>query len=515
MVEGAHGAVAAGHAIAAEAALEVLQRGGNAIDAAVAASAVQCVVEPAWCGIGGDAFVMIDTPEGTVALNGSGSAPFGLSAVEGTIPRYGALSVSVPGTLETWHHMADRYGTRPLSDLLATAIHLAEDGFLVDKRLAVAIERVRPELADYPGLARLIEGNGARAGETFHQPELAATLRRVARGGVEVVYEGEVGEALVRDLAARGGVLTIGDLSAHHTTWLDPISVEYRGRLIHEHPPVSLGIVLLEELKILEGFDPGNMAYDGPELVDLMTFCKQAAFRDAFDHIGDPTHEPVPVEWMISEDRAASWRAKLSLAAPSAVAGPEGADTTSLAVADGSGNTVNLIHSLFNEFGSREVPEGTGIVLNDRLGNLVLEGGRPGGIRPGHRPVHTLNTFMMSENGSVRLAGSTPGGRGQVQTLFQVLVHYIDHGLDLGEALTAPRWIHGSPRSRTPDDVLILEHTFPLETVTALAGRHEVRAGGEVEEELFGSCTVVGRRPEDGVLVAAADHRRRAVALAY
>lgn len=515
MVEGVHGAVAAGHALAADTAIEVLQGGGNAIDAAIAASAVQCVVEPAWCGIGGDAFVMIDTPEGTVALNGSGSAPFGLSVVEGTIPRYGALSVSVPGTLEAWHLMADRYGTRPLSDLLVTAIELAEDGFLVDGRLSGAIERVRPELAHYPGLARLVEGNGTQPGDNFHQPDLAATLRRIAREGVKVVYEGEVGEALVRDLAARGGVLTIDDLSAHHTTWLDPIAIEYRGRVVQEHPPVSLGVVLLEELKILEGFDPGTMAHDGPELIDLMIFCKQAAFRDAFDHLADPTHEPVPIEWMISDDRAASWRAKVSLAAPSGAAAPDGADTTSLAVADGYGNTVNFIHSLFNEFGSREVPEGLGIVLNDRLGNLLLEGGRPGGIKPGHRPLHTLNSFMLSEDGVVSLAGATPGGRGQVQTLFQVLVRYIDHGLDVGSALAAPRWIHGSPRSRTPDDVLLLEQGFPPETVEALARLHQMRPADQVDDEVFGSCTVVGRRQDDGVLMAGADHRRQAVALAY
>ena len=518
IAEGSGGAVAAGHKIAAQAALDVLGEGGNAIDAAIAASAVQCVVEPAWCGLGGDAFAMIHTPEVSRAINGSGAAPTGLNGIRpGAIPRFGALSVSVPGTVEAWDGMAARFGTRTLPDLLNRAIELAEDGFPVDRRLAAAFARLHPELEGYPGLARLLEENGTDVGAIFYQPLLAKTLRTIAHSGAKAFYEGILSDALVEGLRARGGVITGDDLAGHWGDWLAPISIDYRGRRILEHPPVSLGVILLQELRILEGFDPASLDHMGPELVDLMIRCKQAAFSDSLAHLGDPHHESVPLDWMLSDERAGWWRDEIRGDGPkSAPLAVDGTDTTSLAVADGMGNTVTFIHSLFNEFGSREAPGDLGVILNDRLGNLVLEGGRPGGIRPGHRPVHTLNSFMAIEDDGVILAGATPGGRGQVQTLFQVLVRYLDHGVDIGEALRAPRWLHGSPRSRGLDQALNLESTFPPSTGQALAaGGYQVTTAQGDDSDIFGSCTLVMNDPTDRKMTAVADHRRGAAALAF
>ena len=518
IADGSGGAVAAGHVIAAQAALDVLADGGNAIDAAIAASAVQCVVEPAWCGIGGDAFAMIHTPRVNTAINGSGAAPTGLNGIQpGAIPRFGALSVSVPGTVETWDGMATRFGTRPFPDLLNPAIELAEKGFPVDARLAAALGRLRPELDGYPGLARLLEANGAEVGETFYQPQLAKTLRTIAHEGAKAFYEGSLSDALVAGLRSRGGVITGHDLAGHWGDWLSPLSIEYRGRQILEHPPVSLGVILLQELRILEGFDPASLDHLGPELVDLMILCKQAAFSDSLAHLGDPHHESVPLDWMLSEDRAKWWRDEIRRSRPTSFSvSQDGPDTTSLAVVDGMGNTVTFIHSLFNEFGSREAPGDLGVILNDRLGNLVLEGGRPGGIRPGHRPVHTLNSFMVLENDHMIMAGATPGGRGQVQTLFQVLVRYLDHRFDIGEALRAPRWLHGSPRTRGVDGVLNLESTFPPSTAQALAANgYQVTTVANDDTDIFGSCTLVMSDPADHKLTAAADHRRGAAALAF
>lgn len=518
IAEGSEGAVAAGHAIAAQAALDVLADGGNAVDAAIAASAVQCVVEPARCGLGGDTFAMIHTPQISSAINGSGAAPTGLNGIRpGAIPRYGALSVSVPGTVEAWDGMATRFGTRPLPELLNRAVELAEDGFPVDRRLAAAFARLHPELDGYPGLARLLAENGTDVGEIFYQPQLATTLRTIAHSGAKAFYEGSLSDALVEGLRARGGVITGDDLAGHWGDWLAPISIDYRGRQILEHPPVSLGVILLQELRILEGFDPASLDHLGPELVDLMIMCKQAAFSDSLAHLGDPHHESVPLDWMLSDERVRWWRDEIRGNGPkSPPLTVDGTDTTSLAVADGMGNTVTFIHSLFNEFGSREAPGDLGVILNDRLGNLVLEGGRPGGIRPGHRPVHTLNSFMVIEDERVILAGATPGGRGQVQTLFQVLVRYLDHGVDIGEALRAPRWLHGSPRSRGLDDALNLESTFPPSTGQALAasGYEVITAGGD-DSDIFGSCTLVMNDSTNHKVTAAADHRRGAAALAF
>ena len=518
IAEGETGAVAAGCRAAADTALEIMSMGGNAVDAAIAASAVQCVVEMPWCGLGGDAFAMINSSHGTMAVNGSGVAPAGLNGIEpGAIPRFGGLSVSVPGTVETWEGMATRWGTRSLADLLQPAITMAEEGFAVDEQLAGAFNRLGPELDGYPALAGLLDGNGTAVADTFYQPDLARTLRTIATEGAKSFYEGRIAEDLVTGLRARGGVVTADDLAEHQGDWVEPISVAYRGRRILEHPPVSLGVILLQELKILEGFDLAEFDHDGAELVELMILCKQAAFADALTHVADPHHEVVPVEWLLSKDRAEWWRGEIRRGHLQSVAATADAiDTTSLAVADAKGTTVTFIHSLFNEFGSREAPGQLGVILNDRLGNLILEGGRPGGIRPGHRPVHTLNSMMVMEGEQLLLAGATPGGRGQVQTLFQVLVRILDQRLDLGSALRAPRWLHGTPRTRWLDHALSLEVSTPEATRRELVSRgFQVTVPDGQGTDIFGSCTLVGTNADNGTLVAAADHRRGAAALAF
>jgi gamma-glutamyltranspeptidase/glutathione hydrolase len=499
--------VSAGDAIAAATALQTLQSGGNAIEAAIAASAVQCVVELPWCGLGGDAFMLVVTPEtGVTAFNGSGPAPRGLhpGLIAGPrAPRHGPLSVAVPGLVATWDAVVRHYSTRPLNALLSSAIDYARNGFPIYPRL----ERTLAKIAGKgTSLDELLRDNGHHTGERLQQPALADTLEDIS-----AFYSGKAGRSIVEYLASRGGVLSQDDLNELSVEPAEPIHITYRGRNVYSNPPVSLGCVLLQELKILEGFDfhPSG----GAELINLLVACKDAAFADAAN-LGDPAETDNKLDWLLSEERAEFWRTRITEHASEAV-GVGGSDTTSLVVADNAGNVVTLIQSLFNEFGSREWVSSCGVLLNDRLANLSLDPRRPNALRGGRRPLHTLSTYIVVEGGEPVLAGATPGGRGQVQTNLQVLVNVLDYGMDVQTAVDQPRWISGLPYRGEGDRTLYLEPEFSPEIVEALtAAGHQVQVGVDEGEQAdpFGNCTVIARRD---TLQGAADFRRDAFAIGW
>jgi gamma-glutamyltranspeptidase/glutathione hydrolase len=518
VVVGSHGMVSAGHSLAAAAALDVLQHGGNAVDAALAAAAVQCVVEMPWCSLGGDAFMLVYTPaDGVVAFNGSGAAPGGLhkSLIAGPkVPRIGPLSVGVPGLVATWQTVAQRYATRPLHQLFEPAIGYARHGFPVYPRL----ERALTKLTDYATpLGELVQKNGRITGELFHQEKLAETLEAIGTDGAASFYSGRIGQALVDFVKERGGVLTLEDLSHLRVAAVSPISTTYRSRQIVSHPPVSLGCVLLQELTILDGFPVHHLQPRSPELIDLQVRCKQAAFADAAS-LGDPDETDNRLDWLLSDERAAYWRERIAdqAATPQPVAVAGGSDTTSTVVADGNGDVVCLIQSLFNEFGSRELVPECGVLLNDRLANLSVDDRLPNGVKGGRRPLHTLNTYMVLEHDTPILAGATPGGRGQVQTNLQVLVNVLDFGMDVQTAVDAPRWISGLPYRGENDQTLYLEPEVSPQTAEALqrAGhivQHGIEAGDQADP--FGNCTVIAR--SHGTFQGAADARRDAFAIGW
>jgi gamma-glutamyltranspeptidase / glutathione hydrolase len=515
-VTGPGGVAAAGSPQGAQTAAAILSAGGTAVDAAIAASAVQCVVEFPWCGLGGDAFLLVRPAGGDVAaINGSGAAPRhaaeGLDGLE-RVPRFGPRSVAVPGLVSAWELAHKRFGTRPLAELLEPAITVARDGFAVDDRLNAAITAARDDRELSPGLAALLAVSDRTR---FTQPELAGTLTEIGRGGGEYFYRGAFARQLAEQMNSRGGVLSGADLAAHSMTWSWPLSISYRDHVIYEHPPVSLGSVLLEELRIFEQCDAAGLASGSAELIDLMVRCKIAAFADAF-----AADQVLDVAARLSLARARWWRDRLAdLPGPAGnvmkgtvVAG--GPDTTCLAVRDAAGMTVTMIHSLFNTFGSREVVEGTGVILNDRLASLAVPGGgeagrAPAGPRlvPGRRPPHTLNSYLVVRGGDVVIAGATPGGRGQVQTSFQVLVNLIDQGMSPLEAVCAPRWVHGTPRTAVDDGALHLEAALGEQTAARLAGLgHDARIAENRDDDMFGSCTAVGWDAAGGYAVA--DGRR-------
>jgi gamma-glutamyltranspeptidase / glutathione hydrolase len=520
---GARGMVSAGHSLAAATALHVLQSGANAVDAGLAASAVQCVVEMPWCGLGGDTFWLIHTPaDGVVAFNGSGVAPRGLHPglipTGRQVPRVGPLSVAVPGLVSTWEAIASRFASRPLADLLAPAIAYARDGFPVYPRLAHAIAKLTGRSST---LGTVIEDNGRLTGELFRQPALAETLEAIAADGARAFYGGRIGASIVQHVHEGGGVLSLDDLAGQHVSAVAPIRVPYRGREVLTQPPVSLGCVLLQQLRILDGIALDGLQSGSPELIDLLVQCKQAAFTDAAT-LGDPDEQDNRLEWLLSEERAGWWRANIARhtrtpAHTPALAGA-GSDTTSTVIADGQGGVVCLIQSLFNEWGARELVADCGVLLNDRLANLAVDEHVPNGLRGGRRPLHTLNTYIVLEAGVPVLAGATPGGRGQVQTNLQVLVNVLDFGMDVQTAVDEPRWISGLPYRGENDQTLYLEPTFPPETAEALREMgHTVALGVELGDRAdpFGNCTVIARAPLNGTFQGAADMRRDAFAIGW
>lgn len=516
-VYGYGGAVSAGSPLAASAGLDVLRSGGNAVDAAVGAALVQSVVELPWGGIGGDAFVLVRTPDGAVgAINGSGAAPLKLATrvAEGaTIPRFGPLSVGVPGFVAAIEALHVKYGRTPFAALCAPAIGYAADGFAVPPELHAAIADVRPSLDPTAPLAQLlasVPGVGGR----LRQERLADTLTAVAAGGAREFY-GRLGESIAGHLAAGGGAMSPDDFGEHTVAWVAPLHTSYRGRRVHTHPPVSLGCVLLQQLELYDRLGLGYYAPDDPRRIDAMVRCKHAAFAHTMEILSDPAHR-VPGAVDLLDADALDRIAERLLERPPGELEPEpltaadGTDTTCVVAIDAEGCVAAVIHSLFNEFGSRELDPATGVLLNDRLANqrLTLDG--RGGLAPGGRPLHTLNAVLVTHAERPELMLATPGGRGQVQTSFQVLVNMIDGQLDPQQAIDAPRWLSGAPRRSEPDDALYLEPDVDptVDEVLSRQGHHTVRTDVHAGD-LFGSCVAVGSTA-DGALFAAADHRREA-----
>ncbi len=527
------GAAAAGSPAAVAAALDALSRGGSAVDAAVAAAAVQCVVEFPWGGIGGDAFVLVREPSGrVVALNGSGAAPARLEAAVKSgskAPRFGPISVAVPGFADAVGQAHTRYGALPLAELFAPAVELARAGVELSGELGRAAERVAPNLESNSTLRQCLEDALARPDRTLALPALADTLEVVAADGPAAFYRGQAAEAMTAFVRGRGGVLDPDDLASHSSQWVEPITAAYRGATVAVHPPVSLGCVALLELRLYERLGLGSTDPGDPKRIDAMVRCKHAALADALAVLGDDPGAAERAERLLSDEHVEARVRGLLEALPEELAHPAaglgqatspeqaagglaaGADTTCVAAADGRGQQAVIIHSLFNEFGSRELDPATGVLFNDRLANQTVGTG-PGQVSGGRRPLHTLHAFLVERAGAPAVMGATPGGRGQFQTNFQVIANMVDGGMGLQAAIDAPRWLSGAPRRPGADRRLHLEPALGPEAARRLRNRgHDVALTGPDDVELFGSLTAVGLGP-DGSPIAAADRRREAVA---
>jgi gamma-glutamyltranspeptidase/glutathione hydrolase len=547
---GRRGMVCAGHPLAAQAGIAVLQAGGNAVDAALAVGAALNVAEPPSSGIGGAGYFMVywrQTGEIRVA-NGSGVAPGTATPAafrDGGIPLYGILSVAVPGLVDTWLAVHDRYGSLPLAQVLDAGIALAEEGCPVSHKLAATIERAAP-LRDYPASAAVFlpDGRPLRAGEVMRNSDLAGTFRRIAADGRDGFYAGPVAQAIAHCSEQLGGLLTREDLAAYRMLWQDPIPTTYRSHTVYEVPPNSSGFILLEELNLIEPFDLPALGWGTAESVHLMVEAKRLAFADRERYVADIDAAAIPLHGLLSKeyarDRARRIDPERALQAPVAAGDPWrwqptgatgsgagrttgvhalGEDTTCFAVVDRWGNAVCELQSLHSGFGSGVVADGTGVLLNNRMAYWHLDPSHPNVLAPGKRVRHTMNPAMVFRGDALHLVLGTPGGDTQVQTNLQLITAMLDFAMTPQEAVEAPRWRHVQPSAEpkvphTDGDALQMEARFPRQTRDGLGRRgHQILPLDEWGGP--GSAVAIQVDPSAGTLHGAADPRQDGYAIGW
>lgn len=513
------GLVAASQPLAASAGLRLLMEGGSFADAAVAISAALCVTEPHASHLGGDAFLIVyEAKTGkTYAFNGSGAAPRAATADRfvGGIPTRGVQAVAVPGLVDVWAVFHGRWGKLPLGQVLQPAMNYAENGYPVGYRTARVFGDNVALWQEFPHTLRALTGRDVppAAGEKVRQPDLAQTLAVIASLGPKAFYEGPIAEKIGNYCKKGGGFLSRVDLASHSTLIGEPIRTTYRGYTVHGQPPVSQGILLLEMLNLVEGYALDVMGAGSADAIHVMVEAKKIAFEDRTRYLGDPHFVNVPLEKLLSKEYAAERRKEISLhKATARPYSPEQAhDTTYFCVVDGEGNAVSFIQSVFWGYGSAEVVEGTGILLNNRLSGAALDPNSPNVLLPGKRPLHTLNAWLMTtpQHGVERLAyvGGTPGADWQVQTSLQVICNLVDFGMNPQEALEAPRWAHGpSVVGMGPAMVLQVENRIPWDVLETLQARgHEVAPIGPWAH---GSAyQLIAQSSQTGAFLGASDPR--------
>jgi gamma-glutamyltranspeptidase/glutathione hydrolase len=502
-----NGAVATSQPLAAQAGLAVLQRGGNALDAALATAIALTVVEPTSNGIGGDVCAVVWDGERLHGLNGSGRAPEALtaeavrSAGHTEMPDAGWFTVTVPGAPAAWRDLHDRFGSVPFSELFAPAIAYAERGYPISPiscwNWRWAIEQVfptltGPEFAELPSIFAPL-GHPPRAGDWWRCPELVWSLRRIAETGAEDFYHGELAERMSAFAARTGGFLTTGDLAAHASTWVNPISTRYRGYDVWEIPPNAQGLATLLALNLLEDFDLGMLPRESADAYHTQIEAMKLAFADAHRYIADPERHDVPVAGLLARDYATSRRTLIGQEALDPEAGePSRGDTVYLCAGDSQGMMVSFIQSTYDSFGSHVVVPGTGIALQNRGACFSLDPAHPNVLAPGKRPYHTLMPGFLTRDGQPMGPFGVMGGHMQPQGHVQVVVNTVDFAMDPQTSLDAPRWsvwggrsVKLEPRAaRLADDLRRRGHEVEIDEEVDWAGRGQIiwrlPAGGYV-----------------------------------
>lgn len=514
-----NGAVATSQPLAAQAGLEVLQGGGNAVDAAIAAVATLCVVEPCSTGIGGDAFALIwwEDEKKLYGINASGPAPQALTPewiqAQGhdDMPSVGPITVTVPGSLRGWQLALEHFGSKPLGDLLHRPIDYAQDGFPVSELIAGAWQRSETFMSRHRHSRRVWcpGGQAPRAGQIFRNPEFAATLQRIAAEGVDVFYEGDIARQIAEAVQEAGGVLKESDLAQYAAEWVEPICAEYRdGYTFHEIPPNGQGLAALLALNVARGFDLRALDYESSDRVHLLIEAMKLGFSDALAYVADPRQAPAPLEGLLSETYTEERRALVDAQTammPKAGDPPGRGDTVYLTVADRAGNMVSWIQSLYAGFGSGLTAGTTGVQLQNRGANFTLEDGHPNQVAPGKRPYHTIIPGFITRGDGAWASFGVMGGFMQPQGHLQVGVNLIDYGMDPQAALDAPRfrWIEGRK--------VTLETSFDPDVHRALAEKgHEL-----VENHYYGGGQIILRDPQSGVYIAGSDPRKDGAAVGY
>jgi len=517
-VHGVNGVAATSHPLATLAAIDILREGGNAIDAAVAACAVQCVVEPMSTGIGGDCFALV-VPGGegeVIGLNGSGWAPAGLSAdglLEQGIEQIGLQSphaVTVPGAIDAWATLLEDYGTMALAEVLRPAIGYARDGWAVTPRVAVDWARNEEKLAADASAAQkyLNNGRAPRAGEVWRSPELAETLECVAREGRDGFYRGWVAEDMVGYLNGLGGKHSLDDFAEQRAEYVTPITTDYRDHTVYQIPPNGQGITALMMLNILSEFDLASLDPNGVERLHLETEASRLAYAARDQYVADPRQAQVPVGKMLSAEFAAEMRARIdrqqAMDAPDAT-GPAYRDTVYLTVVDRDRNTCSFINSLYFPFGTGLAAPRSGVMLQNRGAGFRVEPGHPNNVAPRKRPLHTIIPGICMRDGKVKYSYGVMGGGYQPVGHTHVLTNMIDYGMDPQEALDSPRVFHMG-------GTLDVERGLPEAVMDGLAAKgHSVRR----PEMPWGGGQIIAFDWDNGTLVGGSDPRKDGCALAY
>ena len=419
----------------------------------------------------------------------------------------------MPGASAGWAELLEQHGTIPLARALAPAIRYARDGFPVSEIIAAQWEAAAPRL-DPAGAAVFLPGGRApRPGAIFRNPDLAKTLEQIARDGRDAVYRGPIGAAIAADLRKRGGFLTADDFAAHTADWVEPISTTYRGYQLYELPPNTQGFVALEMLNILEGYDIRAFGHNSADYLHRLADAKRIAFADRAAHLADPALVPADtLAQVISKDYAAARRSEIdgdrtarAFASGVSFHGRDRGDTVYLAAADGRGNVVSLINSLFSDFGSGIVTPGTGVMLHNRGLGFTLQPGHPNRLAPGKRPLHTLVPAFLMKDGKPLMAFGVMGADNQAQAHVQIVVNIVDFGMNVQEAGEAARVRH-------LEEGLAVESGIPSSVLKALQGRGHVLLDGR---GLVGGYQAVMIDPVTGVLMGGSDPRKDGLAIGY
>ena len=523
MVISETGIVASESPLASQAGVAILARGGNAVDAAIAAHAVMTVVAPMWNGIGGDLFAIVyDAKSGKYyGLNASGWAPAAQSIDRlhkmglREMPAHGIEPVTVPGAVDGWQKLLDRFGKKKLPEVLAPAIQIAQDGYPVTEWIAQHFASSVDLLRDNENAAKtfLISDRAPRLGEMMRNPDLAWSLRQIAQGGRDAFYKGEITKRILALSARHGGALTAQDFSDYSSEWADPISTTYRGWTVYEMPPNLQGIGALEMLNIMERFDLHSFGLNSTRALHVQIEAKKLAYADVLRYVGDPRSAKVPVSGMLSKEYAAERAKLINMDHANCDAGPgtpvpSAGDTVYLSVVDRDGNMVSFIESNYAEFGSGLVADGTGFVLHDRGALFSLDPASPNAIAGRKRPLHTIIPAFM-EKDQVRIAFGIMGGWNQAQAHAQFVSHVVDFGQNIQAALETARF---TKQTFGGCDVQ-LENRVPGNVKAELEAKgHKVQMHNGYSDS-FGGGQAVMRDHAAGVNYGASDPRKDGAAV--
>ena len=523
-----NGMAATSHPLATQTAIEVLQRGGNAVDAAIAANAVLGLMEPTGCGIGGDLFAIVWSADDKklFGLNSSGPAPNNISIEKvlaknlKQIPPYGPLPVTVPGAVAGWKELHDKFGNLPFKNLFQEAIKYSENGFPVTEVVAYYLDLSAQRFNSYPNFKEvwMPTGETPKKGDIFKNPQLASTYKKIANSGGKDFYDGEIAEEIVRFINEQGGYFSINDLKNYKPEWVDPVSTNYRGYDIWELPPNGQGIAALQMLNMLENYDIQKLGFGSAEYIHLFTEVKKVVYEDRAKYYADQKFSNIPVSELISKEYASSRINLIDLKKASRSFNPgnlEDGDTIYLTVSDKHGNMVSLIQSNYRGMGSGMVPKNLGFMLQDRGEMFSLDKSHKNSLVGGKRPFHTIIPAFITKDNKPYISFGLMGGAMQPQGHAQIVINIVDFKMNLQEAGDAPRIRHVGSSQPTGEKMLDGGYLSLENGISEIEINKLKKLGHKFQYDLGGFGGYQAIMLKDGVYYGASDSRKDGQASGY